>query len=53
MWRNSQSVIAEGSATIYDDVREYQPMIDAAFQSVANEIATILNPPKKVVPLRA
>ena len=40
MWLNSPSVTrCKGIQKIYDDVREYQPMIDAAFQCVANEIA--------------
>ena len=44
----------EGLQKIYDDVHEYGPMIDAAFQSVADEIDKILNPPPaNVVPLRA
>ena len=34
----------QGLQKIYDDVHEYQPMIDAAFQSVADEIAKVLNP---------
>ena len=40
-----------GLQKIYDDVEEYEPMVDAAFQSVANEIETILKPrPPNVVP---
>ena len=35
-WRLAQSI--KGIQAIYDDVREYQPMTDDAFQCVANEI---------------
>ena len=37
----------------YDDPTEYEPMIDAAIQRVADEVAKILQPPSEnVVPLR-
>jgi integrase len=35
----------KGIRAHYDDPGEYQPMIDAAVQAVANEIERILNPP--------
>jgi integrase len=35
----------KGIRAHYDDPGEYQPMIDAAVQSVANEVERILNPP--------
>jgi integrase len=44
----------KGIRAHYDDPGEYQPMIDAAVQAVANEIERILNPPgDNVVPLGA
>ena len=37
----------------YDDPGEYQPMIDAAVQAVADEVERIINPPgDNVVSLR-
>lgn len=43
----------QGLQKIYDDVREYQPMIDHAFQCVADEVTKILKPPPaNVVSLR-
>lgn len=35
----------KGIRAHYDDPGEYQPMIDAAVQAVANEVERILNPP--------
>ena len=45
----------KGIQAIYDDVREYQAMIDHAFACLAKEVETILNPTPEgnVVPLRA
>jgi hypothetical protein len=44
---------SEKPAVLYDDPTEYQPMIDAAFQSVADEVGKIINPPPaNVVPLK-
>jgi integrase len=44
----------KGIRAHYDDPGEYQPMIDAAVQAVANEVERILNPPgDNVVPLGA
>jgi hypothetical protein len=43
----------KGIQAIYDDVNEYQPMIDHNFQCIANEIGKILNPLPANVPLRA
>ena len=43
----------KGIQAIYDDVREYQAMIDHAFECVAKEVETIINPPPaNVVSLR-
>ena len=35
----------KGIQAVYDDPTEYQPLIDAALQAVANEIERIVNPP--------
>jgi hypothetical protein len=44
----------KGIRAHYDDPGEYQPMIDAAVQAVANEVERILNPPgDNVVPVGA
>jgi integrase len=44
----------KGICAHYDDPDEYQPMIDAAVQAVADEVERILNPPgDNVVPLGA
>jgi len=44
----------KGIRAHHDDPEEYQPMIDAAVQAVANEVERILNPPgDNVVPLGA
>jgi len=45
----------KGIQALYDDVTEYQSMVDHAFECVANEIAKVLDPSDKgnVVPLRA
>ena len=43
----------KGIRAHYDDPGEYQPMIDAALQAVANEVARIVNPPTpNVVPMQ-
>lgn len=44
----------KGIRAHYDDPGEYQPMIDAALQAVANEVERIVNPPStdNVVPMR-
>ena len=43
----------KGIQAIYDDVLEYQTMIDHAFECVAKEVETIINPPPaNVVSLR-
>jgi integrase len=43
-----------GLQKIYDDVREYQSMIDHAFECVAAEVEKIINPPPaNVVPIKA
>ena len=45
----------KGIQAVYDDPQEYQPLIDAALQSVANEVERIITnlPAGNVVPLRA
>ena len=44
----------KGIQALYDDVAEYQSMIDHAFECVANEVTKVLNPPPaNVVKLRA
>jgi integrase len=35
----------KGIQAVYDDPQEYQPLIDQALQSVANEVERIINPP--------
>jgi integrase len=35
----------KGIQAVYDDPQEYQPLIDAGLQSVANEVERIINPP--------
>jgi integrase len=35
----------KGIQAVYDDPAEYEPLIDAALQSVANEVERIINPP--------
>jgi adenylylsulfate kinase-like enzyme len=36
----------KGIQAVYDDPAEYEPLIDAALQSVANEVERIVNPPQ-------
>ena len=44
----------KGIQAVYDDPTEYQPFIDAALQTVADEVERIVNPPPdNVVQLRS
>jgi integrase len=35
----------KGIRAVYDDIDEYEPFLDEAFQALADEIAKVLNPP--------
>jgi hypothetical protein len=43
----------KGIQAVYDDPKEYRPMIEQALQCVANEVDKIVNPVEhNVIPLR-